>query len=788
MLRARFRPPADIFPVDPWRLDSRAFAPEFTEEAETIFALGNGYLGLRGSHEEGHPVREPGTYLNGFFEYRRIVYGETAYGFPERGQTMLDCPNGMILQLFVDGDPLVLGQQETRRYRRTLDMKRAVLERDITWTTPNGKQVRLKTTRLVSLTHRHLACIQMEVMSEDADAELMIVSELRNAGPPVEREGEADDPRAGHAFEARVLQPAGRRLLEAGGILSFTTPWSRQTVACGIDHRLDTECHSGVEVSAEDEVVRVEYRIHACPGMPIRLTKFLAYHFDDRRSPEELRDQASWTLRDAREAGFEAVAADQEAAAAEFWAASDVEIRGDARKQQVIRWNLFQLLQASRRIDGAGIAARGLTGRAYEGHYFWDTEIYILPFLAYTAPRIARGLLRRRYVQLPQARARAKELGHRGALYPWRTIDGNEASAYFAASTAQYHINADIIYAMRKYVEVTGDEDFLRRYGAEMLVETARLWATLGWYNPRRGGAFVINGVTGPDEYAALVDNNYFTNLMARENLAYAAAVLLRLHDEEPEAWRGVQRRTELHPSEIEEWERAASRMCLPYDETLRIHPQDDSFLDKQPWDFAHTPREKYPLLLHFHPLNLYRHQVIKQADVLLAMVLLGHQFTREHKRRNFDFYDPLTTHDSSLSVCIQSIVASEIGYADRALEYFDNAATMDLSDIGGNVKHGAHLASIGGVWLALVYGFGGLTDHGGNIAFSPRPPARWKGMTFHMTVRGARLRVSVAARETTYALLDGGPLEFGHAGEALRLAPGDPPLTRPNPAAEAPG
>ncbi|UFN47986.1 hypothetical protein LPC08_18495 [Roseomonas sp. OT10] len=782
MLRARFRPPADIFPVDPWRLDSRAFAQEFTEEAETIFALSNGYLGLRGSHEEGHPVREPGTYLNGFFEYRKIVYGETAYGFPDRGQTMLDCPDGKILQLFVDGDPLVLGRQETLRYRRCLDMRRAVLERDIVWATPNGKHVRLTTRRLVSLTHRHLACIHMEVVSEDADADLMIVSELRNAGPPVERDDGVEDPRAGHAFEAHVLRPAGQRPLETGGILSFSTAWSRQTVACGIDHVLDTECHNSVEVSADEEMVRVEYRIHACPGLPIRLTKYMGYHFDDRRAPEELRDQVSWTLRDAKEAGFEAIAAGQAEAAAAFWATSDVEIRGDARKQQVIRWNLFQLLQASRRVDGAGIAARGLTGRAYEGHYFWDTEIYILPFLTYTAPRIARSLLRRRHQQLPQARARAKELGHRGALYPWRTIDGNEASAYFAASTAQYHINADIIYAMRKYVEVSGDEDFLRRYGAEMLVETARLWVTLGWYNPRRGGAFVINGVTGPDEYAALVDNNYFTNLMARENLAYAASVLRRFQAQEPEAWRTVVRRTELHVAEIEEWERAASAMCLPYDETLRIHPQDDSFLDKQPWDFAHTPREKYPLLLHFHPLNLYRHQVIKQADVLLAMFLLGQQFTRDHKRRNFDFYDPRTTHDSSLSVCIQSIVASEIGYAERAMDYFDNAATMDLSDIGGNVKHGAHLAAIGGTWLALVYGFGGLTDHGGRIAFSPRLPARWKGMTFHLCIRGTRLRAAMTAAETCYELLDGGPLEIEHAGEALRLEPEAGPVTRPNP------
>ena len=353
----------------------------------------------------------------------------------------------------------------------------------------------------------------------------------------------------------------------------------------------------------------------------------------------------------------------------DFWRRSDVrvkDIREDVTKrstveiQQAIRFNLFHILQASARAEDTGVPAKGLTGQAYEGHYFWDTEIYLLPFLTYTSPRIARNLLAFRYKMLPQARARAKELGHRGAMFPWRTISGEEASAYYAAGTAQYHINADIMYALRKYVQATGDELFLQEYGAEMLVETARLWVDLGFYSEAKRGKFCINGVTGPDEYNAVVNNNAYTNLMARENLRYATQVVEFLRETEPDAYNALVQKTALAPSEVRAWTRAAENMYVPYDEKLEIIPQDDSFLDREPWDFRNTPRDRYPLLLFYHPLNIYRKRVIKQADVVLAMFLLGDAFSPEMKKRNFDFYDPLTTGDSSLSSCVEAIIAAQ--------------------------------------------------------------------------------------------------------------------------------
>jgi alpha,alpha-trehalose phosphorylase len=370
-------------------------------------------------------------------------------------------------------------------------------------------------------------------------------------------------------------------------------------------------------------------------------------------------------------------------------------------------------------------------------------------------------------------------VSQKGALFPWRTINGEEASAYYAAGTAQYHINADIMYALKKYVDVTGDKEFLYREGVEMLVETARLWNDLGFYSEQRGGKFCIHGVTGPDEYNTVVNNNTFTNLMARENLRYAAATVEELRDERPGLFAALVDKTGLELPEVDEWKRAADRMYIPFDERLGIHPQDDTFLERKPWDFANTPADQYPLLLHHHPLVIYRHQVIKQADIVLAMLILGHEFSLEQKKRNFDFYDPLTTGDSSLSVSIQSIIAFEIGYAEKAREYARYAALMDLADVGGNVKNGAHIASIGGTWMAIVYGVAGMRDTNGRISFNPRLPERFTRVRFSLTVRGQELVVEVTQETVAYLLQKGSTLTVSHQGKELELCVGNPCTVR---------
>jgi alpha,alpha-trehalose phosphorylase len=789
LLRERLNLPRDMFPIRPWSVEAMRLVPalleKFVGQAETAFALANGYLGIRGSHEEDRPVMDPATLLNGFYEHRPIVYGEIAYGFPREGQSILNCPDGKIIRLYVDDEPFDLRTAEVLSFHRKLDMREGAHYRDVVWATPSGKRIRLRTAQLVSFVHRHLATIDHRLCAEHEDAELIVSSELVNRQPlPVE----TADPRLAQGFVGRVLSPVGTRAEGLRAILSFRTESSKLMLGCGMDHVIETGCDCTTDVRCTDDMAAVVFKIRGRASVPVRITKYLSYHYSKDASPEEIRSRTAWTLDRAREDGFAALLEGQKTFVAGFWKRADVEIEGAApQKQQVIRWNLFQLLQASARVEGHGITARGLTGQTYEGHYFWDTEIYVLPFLIYTSPRIARSLLKFRYDMLDKARERARELGHPGATFPWRTINGREASAYYAAGTAQYHINADIIYALRKYVELTGDVQFLHDYGAEMLIETARFWLDLGGFLDRDGGRFCINGVTGPDEYTAAVNNNYFTNLMAQENLRYAVETVRRLEREHPDLHRALAGRTGLKSSELDEWQRAADHMYLPYDERLGVHPQDDSFLDKEVWDFANTPEESYPLLLHYHPLNLYRHQVIKQADIILALFLLGHRFTLEEKKRDFDYYDPLTTHDSSLSVCIQSIIANEIGYAEKALEYFNFAAAMDLSDVGGNMRHGAHIASIGGTWMALVYGFGGLRDHGGRISFRPRLPAEWQRLRFRLTIRGRLLEVEARREATTYTLRDGEDLELEHEGAPVRLTATEPVATRPNVIAPAP-
>jgi alpha,alpha-trehalose phosphorylase len=371
---------------------------------------------------------------------------------------------------------------------------------------------------------------------------------------------------------------------------------------------------------------------------------------------------------------------------------------------------------------------------------------------------------------LDQARRRAEVVGHPGALFPWRTINGEEASAYYAAGTAQYHINADIMYALKKYVEVTGDEGFLLDCGAEMLVETARMWRDLGFYSKDKGNKFCIDGVTGPDEYNTVVDNNTFTNLMARENLWYAAKVVRMIRKKHHDSFLTLKHRTNLQPGEVTAWQKAADAMYLPYDEKMKILPQDDGFLEKKKWDLNKIPPEKFPLLLHFHPLVIYRHQVIKQADVVLALFLLGNEFSLQAKRRNFDYYDKLTTGDSSLSVSIQSIIAFELGKMKKAEEYARYALMMDLGDIGGNVKSGLHMASMGGTWMAIVNGIAGMRDYDGQISFRPRLPGKIRLLRFRLTIRGQTIEVKMETRQVIYRLVEGEKITLHHGGHKFTL------------------
>lgn len=761
-------PPEHIYPIDDWRIVEKKYSKKFLAQNETIFALGNGYLGMRGAFEEGLPVFQSGTFVNGFYESWPIVYGEEAFGYAKTGQTILNVTDSRIIKLYVDDEPFVIYKANLIEYERALNMKEGTLDRQLVWETPSGKKVAIRSRRMVSFEHRHVATIEYEVTLLDAKAPVVIVSQVNSNST---NQAGGGDPRLARGFQDNVLQPMAHFQSDNRITLVHKTRTSMLSLACGIDHSMESECTPGIETSSSEDEGQVVFSIDGEPGKPIRLVKYICYHTSGTAPPKELRDRVDRTLDRAVNHGFDKLLSEQKEYMDRFWYLSDVQLQvAHPRAQQYLRFNIYHLLQASARAEGVGIPAKGLTGQAYEGHYFWDSEIYVLPFLIYTAPRLAKNLLKYRYSLLDKARQRAKEVNQKGALFPWRTINGEEASAYYAAGTAQYHINADIMYAMKKYVDVTGDEEFLYNYGAEMLVETARLWADLGFYLKEDSNKFHIHGVTGPDEYNTVVNNNTYTNLMARENLWYAVETVETLREKNRELYAALVHDTGLKENEIKAWQKAADSMYIPFDEEKSIHPQDDNFLNKEVWDFENTPLEKYPLLLHYHPLVIYRYQVIKQADVTLAMYLLGHEFTLEQKKSNFDYYDPLTTGDSSLSACIESILAWELGYDEKARNYFRYSLVMDLADVGGNVKDGVHIASMGGTWMAIVYGVAGLRDWGGRISFMPKLPEKACRLNFKLTVQGRLLEFEILKESVTYILKEGDDLTIRHFNDEIHL------------------
>ncbi|WP_165063225.1 glycoside hydrolase family 65 protein [Marisediminicola senii] len=771
------------YPVDEWALVETEFSPADMGRTETLFAVGNGYFGMRGNVTEGREGHTHGTFINGLHETWPIRHAEEAYGFARVGQTIVNAPDAKIMRVYVDDEPFLISEAEVLDYSRRLDFRTGVLSRDLVWRTPSGKRVLIQASRMVSFSDRHLAVIQYDVTLLDADASVVVSSQILNRQDGTDEYDRAKsttapeqfDPRKAESLTERVLQPRFKRADGGRYMLGYRTTNSNMTLVCGADHSIETENAWEESSHIADDLAKHVYRIKAKANKPIRITKMVSYHSSRGVPTRELADRCDRTLDRARAEGAETAVARQRSWLDDYWQRTDVELHGQPELQQAMRWNLFQLAQASARADGQGVAAKGVSGTGYGGHYFWDTEIYVLPVLSYTSPIAARNALRFRQSILGESRTRAKELNQHGALFPWRTISGQESSAYYAAGTAQYHIDADISYALSQYLLATGDRDFLARGAIDILVETARMWADLGFWRTNGDSAFHIHGVTGPDEYTTVVNDNLYTNVMARSNLGAAAHAVRTLRRDDPVAHSRMAKRLALHDGEVDEWLRAAERMYIPFDKTVGIHPQDAQFLEKEVWDLPNTPPDKRPLLLHYHPLVIYRFQVLKQADVVLALFLQGDLFTDEQKLADFDYYDPLTTGDSTLSAVVQSIIAAEVGYQELAMKYFMAGLFVDLADLHHNTSDGVHVASTGGMWSALVFGFGGLRDHNGNLTLDPRLPADWDGITFRLTVKGSRMRVDLVQESVTLTIEEGTEVSIAVRGVHHTVEAGSP-------------
>src|SRR5215469_15897738 len=745
------------FAVEPWSLRETDLDLGCLAQSESVFALSNGHVGWRANLDEGEPHGLPGSYLNGFYEQRPLPYAEAIYGLPESSQTVLNVTNGKLIRLFVDDEPFDVRYGELRSHERVLDFRDGVLRRNVEWIAPTGRGVRVTSTRMVSFTQRAVAAISYEVTPLDSEVRVAIQSELLTNEELPQASG---DPRVAAALE----HPLENEYFSNNGtaaVLVHKTKRSGLRVGAAMDHMIDGPPGVLVEshVIADTGIVTATTPLK--PGERLRIVKFVAYGWSGQRSLPAIRDQVWAALSTARQAKWEGLLADQRAYLDEFWDHADVEVDGDTEVQQAVRFALFHVLQAAARGENRPIPAKGLTGPGYDGHAFWDTEMWVLPVAMATVPDAAASALRWRHSTMPLAKDRAAQLGLAGASFPWRTIAGQECSGYWPAGTAAFHVNSAIADAAARYVDFSGDRDFESGPGMDLLTETARLWRALGHHDSQ--GQFHIDGVTGPDEYSAISDDNVYTNLMAKKNLLAAADVADRYPDRARELG--------IDAEESSSWRDAAKDMHVPFDEILGVHSQADKFTRYQGWNFADTKPDQYPLLLHFTYFDLYRKQVVKQADLVLAMFVCGDAFTAEQKARNFDYYEAITVRDSSLSASIQAIMAAEVGHLDLAYDYLGEAALMDLHDLEHNTRDGVHIASLAGSWLALICGFGGLRLEDGKISFAPRLSRGLAGISFKLRIRSRLLHVEVTPETARYSLLDGDPLTFAHHGEELTVS-----------------
>ena len=713
---------------------------------ETIFHNANGYIGVRSNFEEGYQTGFDsirGSYINGFYDFAEMKQAEKLCGLCEEKQTMLNVADPQGIRLMLGDEAFSMFDGEVLESSRYLNMAEGYTGRRVVWCSPSGKKIELTVKRMTSFVQLPLFtieyCVKALNFQGDITFESTHIGDVKNYCNP-------NDPRvAGESFDHLV--PVSAEMDNDVSFIVTHTSKSGLSVCTAVKNVLmkDGQSESHVDGHRTSTVIRT----HIDENETVTLVKYTV--FADSIRHADCRAAAAAEMDKALSMSMEAHYEDQKAYLDAFWDQSSLEIEGDDDLCIATKYNIYQLLQSVGKDEYSNIAAKGLSGEGYEGHYFWDTEMYMQPFFTLTNPEISKSLVSYRYSILDEARENARILGHKkGALYPWRTIMGKECSGYFPSGSAQYHIDGDIAYSTIAYYLATKDLDFIAEKGAEIVFETARLWMDTGNYYH---GQFHINDVTGPDEYTCIVNNNYFTNASAQYNLHWA----VRFYNLLKEAGKlDVAEKIGLTEDEVAEFEKAEKNMYLPYDEELGINPQDDSFLKKEMWDFENTPKDHYPLLLHYHPLYIYRFQVCKQADTVLSHFIYEDAQDLETIRRSFEYYEKVTTHDSSLSTCIYSIVASKLGQKDKAYAYFGDSAKLDLFNLHHNTKDGIHTANMGGNYMAIVYGFGGLRLKESGIYFAPSLPEQWESYKFKINYENSQIQVEVKPEESIFTLVHG--------------------------------
>lgn len=736
--------------------------------SETLFSQGNGFIGVRGTPEEGWELPGlscEGVYLNGLFSKEPIPYGESAHGFATHNDKLLQVPNAKHIDFHLGEGTL------TQEHERLLDMRTGVLHRRKVLQAASGELLLMRSERFVSAAQENLLCSRMQFTSLEGEVTLQLRPDCDDAYGAVT---EPDDPRAGELSIKDTL-----KLVSVEQQDDFYR--SVHSVE-GVHTKVATTCIDLMLVDGQEGAFGIYNSVPRTLTIPAgssaTLTRLVLFHAHENL--EALMQLSQTAINGFLDADFEALKQQHTQQISEFWDQAKLNISLTDSEQsndmlQGLYFSMFQLYQSAGKNGTSAIAAKGLSGPGYDGHYFWDTEIYIIPFFALTKPDIAKQLLMYRFHTLDQAKERAKQMSYnKGALFSWRTISGEECSAYYPASTAQYHINSAVAYALRTYYRATGDKNFMLQFGAEILVESARLWPQLGHFNANKNNQFCIDGVTGPDEYTAIVDNNFYTNYMAKQHLLFALEIVELLQREESVSFKKLCEKLNLEDSEIAEWRKIVDAMYLPYNEKLNLHPQDDSFLNKKRWDLENQPEDKLPLLLHYHPLVIYRHQVLKQADVILAMFLGDADFSIEQKQGNLDYYEPLTTHDSTLSSCIHSMLYAEVGNLEKACQFFGDSARMDLDNLHHNTEYGVHTACMAGAWNCIVFGFLGLRLRSDGLHLNPRLPESWQKIGQVIHFQGERIEVELEQNRLSLRLLTNNPVAVHCQGQFVQLQPSE--------------
>lgn len=745
------------FQPDEWLIIEDAYHPQRNLLHETIFALGNGYMGVRGTPEEGFSGGEsiPGTFLPHISNTGDIRYDWCRVGFPTRVNAMVTCPNWVPITLRIDGMPFDPRQGSLQAYRRTLNMHEGTLTRELTWEDPTGRITTMRSVRIACQHAPHVGAIQYSVTPVNYSGTLTIDCGI--------------DAAVAKSSVVTEMSP-----IATDGVIQCTeTTETKYQVVMALRTSVEVD---GVPVAANgttnatDTYAGHVITVQATPGKTYTVSKYVAVTSSRDLEEDAPRARALTLVEQAKAEGFAALLAQHIEGWTRVWEEKDIVISHDPRAQQGIRFSIFNMEWNYGGNDPRlNIGAKGISGPGYGGLYFWDSEVYLLPYYAYTDPPKARNLLMQRYITLPQARDRAQLFGFAGAMYPFVTYDGTDCAIPWELGMLEQHINVAIPYAVRLYALSSGDDEFVREYGAEMVMETCRFWASRVTFNERKQ-QYVINTVTGPDEYAMVVNNNCYTNAMTKYMLDYGLQLVASLQKTSPDAWRALVAKLSFNDQELERWQDVVKRLYIPFDRKLGLHPQDDSFLDMDSVDVQAIPDNEKPLLAHWPWERIIRSQVLKQPDVVLLMFILNERYSEVVKRANYLYYEPKTIHDSSLSPCIHAIMAAELGFDEQAFDYYLRSSRLDLDNVNGNAGEGVHIACMAGTWMSIVSGFAGMRMVNGRLQFRPHLPAAWEMLRFSMHFRGRFLRVELTKDRMTFTV-DGKALMVTINGGHVRLA-----------------